>query len=263
MNILFVADVFGRPGRSIVKKRIKGLKAEMNIDICIANCENAAAGKGITEKTAAELFDSGIHILTGGNHLWDRKESFDYLAVENRILKPANYPPQSIGNCFFYKTTESGHKLAILCLTGQSYMNFGDSPFTVLDQLLPILKKETNCIFVDFHAESTAEKRAFGYYFDGKVSAVIGTHTHIQTADEEILPKGTAYITDAGMTGPHNSVIGIVKEIACRRFVTGMPSKFEVAENGLELNGVVVKVNDNSGKATSIERIKEKINNIY
>lgn len=259
MNILFIADIFGRPGRSIVKKRVKNLISVLNIDICIANCENTASGKGITEKTAADLFDAGIDVLTGGNHLWDRKDSFNYIALEKRIVKPANYPPGAVGNPYFFKSGSNGNKLAIITLTGQAFMNVGDSPFTTLEKTLPLLTKQTKCILVDFHAESTAEKRAFGHYFDGKVSAVIGTHTHIQTADEEILPKGTAYITDAGMTGPHNSVIGITKEIAIGKFLTGMPNKFEVAETGLQLNGVYIKLNPQSGKAVHIERIREKI----
>ncbi len=259
MNILFIADIFGKPGRNIIKQRVKPLISSYDIDVCIANCENAASGKGITEKIAEDLFDAGVDVLTGGNHLWDRKEVYDYLAIENRILKPANYPLKSIGNRYFIKTCSDGHKLAIITLTGQAFMNTGDSPFNILDELLPELKKETKCVFVDFHAESTAEKRAFGFYFDGRVSAVIGTHTHIQTADEEILPLGTAYMTDAGMTGPHNSVIGVIKEIAISKFLTGMPKKFEVADQGLQLNGIYIKLNPVNGKAVQLERIRAKI----
>ncbi len=259
MKIFFIADVFGSPGRKLLINYLSKLKEEYKVDVCIANCENAASGKGITEKTAAQLFDAGVDVLTGGNHLWDRRDSARYIELENRILRPSNYPERSIGNRYFIKNISSESKLAVVSLTGQAFMNIGDSPFVVLEHMLPDLKKEANSIFIDFHAESTAEKRAFGHYFDGKVSAVIGTHTHIQTADEEILPQGTAYLTDAGMTGPHDSVIGIIKDRAINRFLTGMPSKFEVAENGLQINGALVTVDDNTGKSTYIERVRLKL----
>ncbi len=259
MNILFIADVFGRPGRQIVKNHLPALLSELAIDVCIANCENSASGLGVTEKTADELFNAGVDILTGGNHLWDKKEVFDYLAIEKRILKPANFPPRALGNRFFIKTLPREKKLAIVTLCGQAFMGPADSPFIVMEELLPILKKESDYIFVDFHAEATAEKRAFGLYFDGQISAVVGTHTHIQTADEEILPGGTAYITDAGMTGPHHSVIGIKKEIIFEKIMTGMPLRYEVAERGKQLNAVFITIDELTGKATKIDRIREKI----
>lgn len=259
MIILFIADVFGSPGRKLLTSHLTKLKEDYKADVCIANCENAASGKGITEKTAAQLFDAGVDVLTGGNHLWDRKDSAKYIEMENRILKPANYPAQAVGNKYFIKSVNSDGKLAVINLTGQAFMNIGSSPFDMLESMLPEIYKETKSVFVDFHAESTAEKRAFGHYFDGAVSAVVGTHTHIQTADEEILPKGTAYLTDAGMTGPHDSVIGIIKDRAIKRFLTGMPSKFEVAENGLQINGVLVKIDEQTGKSTHIERVRLKM----
>lgn len=259
MNILFIADIFGKPGRQIVKNRLPQLRLELAVDVCIANCENSASGLGITEKTADELFNSGIDVLTGGNHLWDKKEVLSYLSIENRIVKPANYPPKAVGNPYFFKTLPHNRKLAIVTLCGQAFMGTASSPFLVMEEMLPDLKREADYIFVDFHAEATAEKRAFGLYFDGKVSAVIGTHTHIQTADEEILPNGTAYITDAGMTGPHYSVIGVKKEIIFEKILTGMPAKYEVADKGKQLNGVFITVDEGTGKATKIARIKERI----
>ncbi len=259
MNILFFADVFGQPGRNLIRRYVQQYRQKFQADVCIANCENIASGRGITEKTCEELFDGGVDILTSGNHLWDKKESFDYLAIENRICKPLNYPEKAIGKNYFIKNLPNGDKLLVVTLVGQAFMNVANSPFTILEQYLPEFRKITNKIFVDFHAESTAEKRTMGFAFDGKVSAIIGTHTHIQTADEEILPMGTAYLTDAGMTGPHDSVIGIRKNIIIDKMLTGMPSKYEVAETGLELNGVFIRLDDTSGKALEIKRIKDRV----
>jgi|SRR5690554_719052 len=259
MNLLFIADVFGRPGRQIVKNLLPDLLSQLSVDVCIANCENSAAGLGVTEKIADELFNAGIDVLTGGNHLWDKKEVLQYLSIEPRILKPANYPPRALGNRYFIKTLPKNQKLAILTLCGQAFMGPANSPFLEMEKLLPELQQKSDYIFVDFHAEATAEKRTFGHYFDGKVNAVIGTHTHIQTADEEILQGGTAYLTDAGMTGPHDSVIGIKKEIIFEKTMTGMPSKYEVAEDGKQFNGVFISFDEQTGRATEIKRIKEKL----
>ncbi len=257
MNILFIGDIFGEPGRRVIKDHLPGLKEEFQIDICIANGENVAHGKGITEKTASELFDSGIDVFTSGNHLWDRRESIEYLKIEKRIVKPLNYPDGAIGFKSYIKEINN-KKIAIVTLVGQAFMWSANSPFTTLDEFLPELKKETDNILVDIHAEATAEKRALGYYFDGRVSAVIGTHTHIQTADEEILPSGTAYITDVGMTGPHDSVIGMDKNVVLKKLVTCMPQKFIVASEGLQINAVFIKLNDKDGKALKIQRIRRK-----
>lgn len=257
MNVLFIADVFGSPGRQVIKRRLPELREELKIDVCIANCENSASGKGVTEKTADDLFNAGIDVLTGGNHLWDKREVYEYLAIEKRIVKPANYPPNSLGNPYFVKSLPSGKKMAVVTLIGQAFMSTAISPFLALEQMLPELKKSADFVFVDFHAEATAEKKAFGLYFDGKVQAIIGTHTHVQTADEQILPKGTAYITDAGMTGPHDSVIGIKKEIIFEKMFTGMPCRYDVAEGGKELNAVFIEIDEATGRATSIKRIKE------
>ena len=257
MNILFIGDIFGSPGRNLMKKYLPELRKEFEIDFCIANGENAAHGKGITEKTANELFTCGVDVFTSGNHIWDRKDSIDYLKNEQRILVPLNYSEKSVG-ATKYVATIGNSKLAIINLIGQVYMNPVDSPFTALEKILPKIKKETNNIFVDFHAEATAEKRALGFYFDGQISAMVGTHTHIQTADEEILPNKTAYITDVGMTGPHDSCIGIVKEIVLKKMITSMPQRFEIAEGGLQINAVVIEIDEDTGNAVNIQRIKRK-----
>ena len=258
MNILFIGDIFGLPGRKIVQEELQHLKEEFSADITIANGENVAHGKGITEKTALALFDAGIDVFTSGNHLWDKRESLDYLKLERRIIKPLNTLAKTIGFDRFFKIAPNGDKLAIVCLIGQAFMTPIDSPLNTLEKILPEIQKETNNILVDFHAEATAEKRAMGYYFDGKISALIGTHTHIQTADEEILPNGCGYITDVGMTGPHDSVIGMKKEIILEKMTTGMPQKFDVADDGLQINAVFLKIDGKIGKTVEIKRIRRK-----
>ena len=257
MNILFIGDIFGSPGRNLIKKYLPELKKEFAIDFCIANGENAAHGKGITEKTATGLFECGINCFTSGNHIWDKKESIDYLKREKRILRPLNYSKDAVG-AFYYIAEVSRSKLAILNILGQVYMNPIDSPLLALERILPSIKKVTNNIFVDFHAEATAEKRALAFNFDGQISAFIGTHTHIQTADEEILPEGTAYITDVGMTGPHDSCIGIRKEIVISKMKTSMHLPFQPAEGGLQINAVVISIDETTGKALTIQRIRRK-----
>jgi len=260
MRILFFGDVFGRPGRRVVARTLPALRDEFDYDVCILNCENLASGRGVTRESAEELFEAGVHLFSSGNHLWDRKQSLPYIAEERRIVKPLNYPAQAVGAPWAMVKTSSGARLALVTLAGQSFMPGADSPFATLERVLPALHELTNCIIVDFHAESTAEKRALGYYFDGQVSAVIGTHTHIQTADEQILPEGTAYITDAGMTGPHDSVIGVDKDIILYKMTTGMPRQYEVATDGLQINAVVVDVDDETGRASHIERLRREVN---
>jgi len=260
MNILFFGDIFGKPGRIAIKRVLPEMIEEFDAEICIANGENVAAGKGITEKTAGQLFDAGIDIFTSGNHIWDKIDSINYLAEEKRILKPLNFPKTSVGNSYFLKTGSNGDKLAIVSLIGQAFISTADSPYYALKKLLPVLKEKTNKILIDFHAEATAEKRALSFCFDGQVSAFIGTHTHIQTADEEILPQGTAYITDVGMTGAHDSVIGVKKELILKKIKTGMPVKYEVAESGIQINAVFIKLDDETGKALIIKRIKRDFN---
>ncbi|MCD4819701.1 MAG: TIGR00282 family metallophosphoesterase [Candidatus Cloacimonetes bacterium] len=258
MKILFIGDIFGKPGRNVIKKELSNIKREYDIDLCIANCENVAAGKGVTPKTASELFYSGIDIFTSGNHLWDKKDSIDFLKTEKRIVKPLNYPKRAIGND--YALVQFNNKnIIIISLIGQAFMPAANSPFEAFEDYFTKFSKIANIIIVDFHAEATAEKRAMGFFLNGKVSAMFGTHTHIQTADEEILSEGTAYITDVGMTGPHDSVIGVKKDIILKKMLSGMPYKYEVASSGLELNGAVIEIDLLSGKAIAIQRIKRKI----
>jgi len=259
MNILFLGDIFGKPGRGIVTEHLESLREEFNIDFCIANGENVAQGRGITSKTARSLFEKGIDAFTSGNHLWDQKDSISFLEKEKRILKPLNYPDKAKGSPFII-LNKNNLKLGVVSVIGQAFMGPANSPFDALDKNLPLIHAETNCLLIDFHAEATAEKRALGYYLNGRVSAVIGTHTHIQTADEEILSKGTAYITDVGMTGPHDSVIGVKKEIILEKMSTGMPIRYEVSNKGLQINAVVVNIDSESGRGLSIERVKRKIN---
>jgi 2',3'-cyclic-nucleotide 2'-phosphodiesterase len=260
MNIVFLGDVFGKPGRQVVLDNIVRLKQQYAADFLIINGENLADGKGLTEKTTKLLFDAGVTAITSGNHLWDRQESQDYLKSETRIVKPLNYPSGALGNPF-YKVEISNSELTLLSITGQIFMSACNSPFSAMEEYLEQHKTDTGCILVDFHAESTAEKRAFAHMFDGRVSAILGTHTHIQTADEEILPLGTGYITDVGMTGPHDSVIGVKKHLIIEKMKTGMPIRYEVANSGLQINGVFLVVNDATAKTEKIERIRELLEN--
>jgi metallophosphoesterase (TIGR00282 family) len=255
MVVLFIGDIVGKPGRKIVKDLLPGLSAKHKPDITIANGENLAGGFGITEKVAANLFESGVDLITTGNHVWDRKEGVPYVTKEYRVLRPANYPLGAPGNGSIVYTVRDVIKVAVLNLSGRVFMNDIDCPFSVADKEVERLSGMTGIIIVDFHAEATSEKIAFGYFLDGRVSAVLGTHTHVQTADERVLQGGTAYISDVGMTGPLESVIGLEKEQIIQRFVTGMPQKYEVAKGPTVLCAVVVEIDDNTGMSKSIERI--------
>lgn len=255
MNILFIGDIVGRPGRKALQQHLPSLKKQFNADITIVNGENAAHGKGITKKIYHQFLEWGADAVTLGNHAWDQKEIFDFIDQESNIVRPANYPKGTPGKGIIYKKINKTN-IAIINLQGRTFMNPIDDPFTTADQLLEEAKKQAKVIFVDFHAEATSEKQAMGWYLDGKVSAVVGTHTHIQTADERILLKGTAYITDVGMTGAYDSVLGVEKESVIRKFVTGLPVRFEVPETDKTvLSGVLIKVDQDSGKAISIKRI--------
>jgi len=257
MNLLFIGDIFGRPGRRIILEQLSSIKKEFSTDICLANCENAAAGKGVTEKIIKQLRDAGIDAFTAGNHLWDNKGSWDYLQQEKRIAKPFNYPRKSIGAS--YCTIPINEKaVTIVTFVGQAFMPSANSPFEQFDDFYGKVADKADIIVVDIHAEATAEKKAFACYLDGKVSCILGSHTHVQTADEQILEKGTGFITDVGMTGPHDSVIGVKKEIILEKMLTGMPRRYEVAKDGLELNAVSLKIDEKSGKTLFIERIKRK-----
>ncbi len=258
MKVLFIGDIVGRPGRRIVRETLHKIVAEEDIDLVIANCENAAAGFGVTAAIAEGLFGEGIHVLTSGNHIWDKKEIVPYLDREPRILRPANYP-DAPGAGFYIGRTDSAVRFAVINLQGRVYMPSIECPFRTADRLLEELDGAIKVRFVDFHAEVTSEKVALGWRLDGRVSAVVGTHTHVPTADERILPGGTAYITDAGMTGPMNSVIGMDKEASIARFLSGRPERFQPAAGAIRLHAVVVAIDESTGRATSIRRRREDL----
>ncbi len=258
VRILFIGDIVGKPGRQIVKALLPKLTEKYNLELVVANGENSAGGFGITQETAEELFSYGIDIITTGNHVWDKKEAVSYIAKEHRILRPINYPDEVPGSGIILLKTKKNNLVAVINVSGRIFMNVLDCPFRVTKKELERVKKETNVIIIDFHGEATSEKIAFAHYFDGKVSAIIGTHTHVQTADEKILPKGTAYITDVGMTGPENSVIGFKKEEVIEKFLTQMPKKFEVATAPSIFSAVYLEIDNSTGKALKIVRIALK-----
>jgi metallophosphoesterase (TIGR00282 family) len=258
MKILFIGDTVGKAGRVIVHHHLKELQKDLEIDLTILNCENSAAGFGVTPNLADEFFDWGIDVLTSGNHIWDKKEILPYLSKNPRILRPANYPADNPGKGVTILKTRAGEEAAVMNLQGRVFMPATDDPFRVADAELAKLPKHIKVIFVDMHCEATSEKVAMGWYLDGRVSAVVGTHTHVPTADETILPGGTAFITDVGMAGPFNSVIGVVKEDVLRRFLTSIPDKFETASQDARLNAVFVDVDSATGKARRIERIHRR-----
>lgn len=256
MRVLFIGDIIGKPGRIILSECLSNLIDKYKIDLCIANGENAAGGFGITRKVGESLFNMGINVMSSGNHIWDKKEALEYLPKESRFLRPANYPRAAPGSGSTFFQSSEGICVGILNLSGRVFMPNLDCPFETADREILELKKKAKIIIVDMHAEATSEKIAMGWYLDGIVSAVIGTHTHVQTADEKILPKGTAYITDVGMTGPINSVIGMKKETAIFRFKTSIPEKFSVASGDTQLNAAVVEIDSKSGLAKEIKRIQ-------
>jgi 2',3'-cyclic-nucleotide 2'-phosphodiesterase len=255
-NLLFIGDIFASPGRGIVARHLREIISRENIHLTIANGENAAGGFGITPQLAEELFSYGIDVLTSGNHVWDKREIYEYLPRQPRLLRPANYVDELPGSGSIVVDAHNGVACAILNLQGRSYMPQTDCPFRKADMILAALPAEVKVRFVDFHAELTSEKMAMGWYLDGRVSAVIGTHTHIPTADTRILPGGTAYQTDAGMTGPYHSIIGVDKDIILQRFLTQLPVRMEAARHGAELHGVVVEVDESKGRATAIRRVE-------
>lgn len=258
MKVLFIGDIVGKVGRTTLKGLLPNLIDRYKIDFVIANGENLAGGFGITNKTADEVLNCGVHIITSGNHIWDKKESVPYIAKENRILRPVNYPLGVPGYGSVIHTISNGAKVGVINISGRVFMSALDCPFRIGEKEIEKVRELTKVIIVDFHAEATSEKIAFGYFVDGKVSAVIGTHTHVQTADEKILPNGTAYITDVGMTGPSIGVIGIEKELIIERFLLQMPVKFETAKGEGILSAVVIEINENTGKSTAIQRLQLK-----
>lgn len=253
IGVLFLGDIIGRPGRKALKRYLPAFVEKYSPALIIANAENAAGGIGITESVGQELF-AHVHVLTSGNHIWDKNEALAYIKKEPRLLRPANYPPENPGKGTYVFEGAKGEKVGILNLQGRVFMEPLDCPFRTADRELKELRQATPVIIVDFHAEATSEKQALGWYLDGKVSAVIGTHTHVPTADERILPGGTAYLTDVGMVGGYNSVIGIKKDQALKRFLTGRPQRFEPGKEGLVFSAVVVEVDRGSGRALRIQR---------
>jgi len=254
VKLLFIGDIFGHAGRRIVGDHVADIRSSQAIDVVIANCENSAAGFGVTPSVADELFRYGIDVMTSGNHIWDKRDIYDYIGKHPRLIRPANYPPGAPGAGVYIHTTPSGARCAVMNLQGRVYMPHTDCPFRKADEMIAALPADVKVRFIDFHAEVTSEKMAFGWYVDGRVSAVVGTHTHIPTADTRILPQGTAYQTDCGMTGPYDSVIGVEKETVLTKFLTAMPIKMEPSRLAAELHSVIVDVDETTGKAISIRR---------
>jgi len=256
LRVLFIGDIIGRPGRLAVRELLPRLVGQHAPDIVIANGENSSGGFGITAETAEDLKKLHIDVITSGNHIWDKKDIYDYIRTERRLLRPANFPQGTPGNGWGIYECASGARIGVVNLMGRVFMDCLECPFRTGAELVRKIKEETPVVIVDLHAEATSEKMALGWHLDGLASAVIGTHTHVQTSDERVLPGGTAFITDAGMTGPMDSVIGMKKEIILEKFLAQMPVRFDVATKGVELQGVVVTIGRDDGRATKIERIK-------
>ena len=265
MKLLFIGDIVGRPGREAVKTLLPQLRERHALDFVIANGENSAGGSGITPKIAEEIFSAGVDVITSGDHLWDQKEIMELLANEKRFLRPLNYPPGTAGQgsgVFEVRSAKGGVRrlIGVLNAQGRTFMQPPlENPFLLAAEEVKRLRERTKIIFVDFHAEATSEKIAFGRFLDGQVSAVVGTHTHVQTADEQILPRGTAYLPDAGFTGPHDGCQGREIEPVIKKFLTGMPQRFEVAKNRVQLHGAVIEIDDATGKAVKIQRVSEAV----
>src|SRR5210317_180454 len=257
LKILFIGDIIGRPGRQLVRDLLPRLVDQHMIDLVIANGENAAAGFGLTPDVVSELFDLGVDVLTTGNHVWDKRDGLVCLDQEPALLRPANYPEGAPGRGVGVYETAAGLSVAVVNLEGRVFMNGLDCPFRKADAILDELGTQQRIVFVDFHAEATSEKGALGAYLDGRVSAVVGTHTHVQTADERVMPGGTAFISDVGMSGARDSVIGIRKELSVQRFLTQMPVRYEIAKKDPVLCGVVVSIDESTGRAQQIERVME------
>jgi metallophosphoesterase (TIGR00282 family) len=256
VKLLFIGDIVGRPGRDLIKRGVRVLVRAHQVDLVIANGENAAGGAGLTRDNANEIFKAGVQVITGGNHIWDKREVLEFIDHEPRLVRPANYPAGTPGRGATIVTLADGTRAGVLNLMGRVFISTLDDPFTVAEREIGRLREQgAHIVFVDFHAETTSEKIALSWFLDGRVTAVVGTHTHVQTADERILPQGTACLTDAGMTGPHDGVIGMDREGVIARFRTGMPGRFEPAGGDPRLNGVFVTADPSTGRATSIERL--------
>jgi metallophosphoesterase (TIGR00282 family) len=255
LRLLFIGDIVGRPGRELVRRGLSALVEHHRADLVIANAENAAAGFGITRELGDQILGYGVDVMTSGNHIWDKKEALDYIGTEPRLLRPLNYPAGVPGRGSYVARTADGRSVGIINAMGRVFMANIDDPFAAVPREIEALHRRARIVFVDFHAEATSEKVAMGWHLDGTVTAVIGTHTHVQTADERILPKGTAYLTDVGMTGPHDSVIGVEIEPALGRFLTALPARFETATANPRLNAVLIEADDRTGLALDIERL--------
>ncbi|MDF1611856.1 MAG: TIGR00282 family metallophosphoesterase [Stygiobacter sp.] len=254
MNILFIGDIVGNPGMDIVRMWLPSLQKKYKADLVIANGENASDGKGCTEKEAKQLFELGVNVITGGNHTWDKQQSQDYLKKDSRVIRPLNYPRGTHGNGYTIVETHAG-KVCVANLQGRAFMSPIDCPFRAAEWLISKVKNEVKIIFIDFHAEATAEKLALANFLDGKVSVIVGTHTHVQTSDERIMKNGTGYITDVGMTGPYDSVIGMKKDAAINRFLFQTPQKYQTATDEVHFSALFAKVDDKTGNTILIERI--------
>jgi metallophosphoesterase (TIGR00282 family) len=254
-RILFIGDIVGRPGRTLVRRGVAAIVAHERIDLVVANVENAAAGFGVTPDIADDLFEQGIQVMTGGNHIWDKKEILPYFADHPRLIRPANYPAGAPGLGRYVARATNGVSVAIVNVMGRVFMPALDDPFRSAVAEIDAVRGEAPLVLVDVHAEATSEKIAMGWHLDGRATAVVGTHTHVQTADERVLPKGTAYITDVGMTGPHDSVIGVERSAILHRFLTGLPQRFETATENPRLHAVIITADETTGRATAIDRV--------
>ena len=259
MKILFIGDIVGEPGRRVIRELLPGIKKANDIEFVVGNGENVAGGSGITPSLADELFDSGLDVITSGDHIWKRREIIDRIDLDRRILRPANYPSGAPGFGSTVVKSASGTEVGVINLQGRVFMQAIECPFRVAKEEVDKIKNKARVVIVDIHAEATSEKIALGWYLDGLVSAVIGTHTHVQTADEKVLPQGTAFLSDAGMTGGLDGVIGRKKEQILARFITQLPAKFEVSDGDIQLHGAVIDIDDKTGKANSIKRIQKKL----
>jgi len=258
MKVIIIGDIVGKPGRAVLTATLKRLKDQHEAEFVIANVENAAEGAGLIPKVGDEILAAGVDVMTSGNHIFDKKEVIGYIEKQPRLLRPANYAPDAPGRGLWLGSTTSGTQVAVINIQGRIFMPPTDCPFRAADRLLSEIGNRASVIIVDVHAEATSEKQAMGRYLDGKVSAVVGTHTHVQTADEQILPGGTAYITDLGMTGPYESVIGVESQLVISRFVRGMPIRYHTASEDARLHGVVVELDERSGRAVKIQRLNVK-----
>ena len=260
MRIFFIGDIFGRPGRRLIEAKLPDLLSEYEIDFCIANIENAAAGFGVTPQIADELLQTGIDVFTSGNHIWDKRHIIPYLAGQPRLLRPYNYPKGVPGTGIYIGETKKGERVGVLNLQGRTFMSPIDCPFTTGFVAVKEMKQATTVIVIDFHAEATSEKQGLGWYMDGYVSAVVGTHTHVLTADERLLPRGTAYITDIGMTGAHDSIIGSEPRLALERMIMQTPNRLEPGVSNLRVTGAIVDIDASTGRARGIERVNRPFN---